>query len=128
MQTYDRPTPETDAFMLQIDDSEIDLSQVAAKLKALECERDYARELLKSKAVDQQQACSLSAVEAWLANAEYWTAAADKVADSLLAKYGLAEEMRSTVWNAAWEGIREAWAVMEGCCESKANNPEQKQH
>lgn len=33
--------------MLQIDDSEIDLTQVEAKLKTLECERDYARELLK---------------------------------------------------------------------------------
>ncbi len=33
--------------MLQIDDSEIDLTQVEAKLKTLECQRDYARELLK---------------------------------------------------------------------------------
>ena len=47
MQTYDRPTPETDAFMRLIDDSEIDLGQVEAKLKDLECQRDYARELLK---------------------------------------------------------------------------------
>lgn len=46
MQTYDRPTPETESFMLRIDDSEIDLGQVEAKLKTLECERDYARELL----------------------------------------------------------------------------------
>ena len=46
MQTYDRPTPETDAFMLHIDDSEIDLTQVEAKLKTLECQRDYARQLL----------------------------------------------------------------------------------
>jgi hypothetical protein len=46
MQTYDRPTPETAAFMLQIDDSEIDLGQVEGKLQQFECERDYAREKL----------------------------------------------------------------------------------
>lgn len=33
--------------MLQIDDSEIDLGQVASKLNDLECQRDYARQLLK---------------------------------------------------------------------------------
>lgn len=33
---YDAPTPETDAFMTLIDDSEVDLSQVEAKLKEFE--------------------------------------------------------------------------------------------
>ena len=52
MQTYDRPTPETAAFMLQIDDSEIDLGQVEGKLQQLECERNYARELLRRGLTD----------------------------------------------------------------------------
>jgi hypothetical protein len=44
MTTYDRPTPETDAFILQIDDSAIDLGQVRSRLHDMECERDCARE------------------------------------------------------------------------------------
>lgn len=40
---YDAPTPETDAFILLIDDSEIDLGQVRSKLSGMECERDAAR-------------------------------------------------------------------------------------
>ena len=53
-QCYDRPTPETDAFMLLLEDSEIDLSLVEAKMKDMECERDHAREIAK-------QACELLA-------------------------------------------------------------------
>ncbi len=44
---YSGPTPETDAFMLLIDDSEIDLNQVRAKLSDMECERNHARDQLK---------------------------------------------------------------------------------
>lgn len=40
---YDAPTPETDAFMTQIDDSEIDLGQVQSKLSDFENERNAAR-------------------------------------------------------------------------------------
>ena len=38
-----RPTPETDAFLLRIDDSEIDLDMVEAALMDMERERDEAR-------------------------------------------------------------------------------------
>ena len=40
---YDKPTPDTDLFLAHIDDSEIDMSQVAAQMRYLECERDEAR-------------------------------------------------------------------------------------
>jgi hypothetical protein len=40
---YDAPTPETDAFMLLIDDSEVNLGMVESKFKDLECERNAAR-------------------------------------------------------------------------------------
>lgn len=40
---YDGPTPETDALMTQIDDSEIDLGQVQSKLSDFENERNAAR-------------------------------------------------------------------------------------
>lgn len=46
-QDYDRPTPETDEFMLLLEDSEIDLSLIDAKMGDMECERDYAREIAK---------------------------------------------------------------------------------
>ena len=52
--SYDRLTPETDAFILLLEDSEIDLSLVEARMKDIECERDYAREIAK-------QACALLA-------------------------------------------------------------------
>lgn len=44
---YDRSTPETEAFMLQIDDTEIDLTQVESKLHDMECEREAARDALQ---------------------------------------------------------------------------------
>jgi hypothetical protein len=40
---YDVPTKETDAFMLHIHDSEVDLGQIESKLKQFEAERDAAR-------------------------------------------------------------------------------------
>lgn len=40
---YTRPTPETDAFMTLIDDSQIDLEQVRAKLHDMEIQRDHER-------------------------------------------------------------------------------------
>lgn len=43
---YDRPTPETDAFMSRIDDSSVDLGQVRSALADMECERDSLLELL----------------------------------------------------------------------------------
>lgn len=46
-QSYDRPTPETDVFMELLEDSEIDLSLIDAKMGDMECERDYAREIAK---------------------------------------------------------------------------------
>lgn len=42
MINYDAPTPEMDAFMSRIDDSEVDMRQVENQLKKLECERDQA--------------------------------------------------------------------------------------
>jgi hypothetical protein len=59
MQTYARPTPETDAFMEQIDDSEIDLSQVAAKLRTFECERDELRARQPISKTNQELAASI---------------------------------------------------------------------
>ena len=44
---HNRPTPETDAFMLRIDDSEIDLDMVEAALMDMERERDEARAMVK---------------------------------------------------------------------------------
>jgi hypothetical protein len=41
---YNAPTPETDAFMTLISDSEVDLGQVRAKLSTFEQERDQAHE------------------------------------------------------------------------------------
>lgn len=46
---YDLPTPETDAFMLRIDDSEIDLGQVKAQLSDMERTRDTALETLRGR-------------------------------------------------------------------------------
>lgn len=46
---YDAPTPITDAFMTQIDDSEIDLGQVESKLKTFECELLHARQSIAEK-------------------------------------------------------------------------------
>ena len=52
---YGAPTPETDAFMLLIDDSEIDLGTVKAKLSDLECERNLARELVRGLCAELEE-------------------------------------------------------------------------
>jgi hypothetical protein len=48
--------------MLHIDDTEIDLGQVEGKLQQLECERDYAREILNRGSCDGEL---LENLEAW---------------------------------------------------------------
>lgn len=59
MQTYDRPTPETDAFIGRIDDSEIDLCAVESTLRDMECERDYAREVIR-KMIQSAHPCPVN--------------------------------------------------------------------
>ena len=60
---YDRPTPTTDAFMVRIDDSEIDLDLVRAAMADLECERDSAlavlRDIAEMPSYDQDDHCRL---------------------------------------------------------------------
>jgi len=46
---YNKPTPETDAFMERIDDSEVDPSVIRAALHDMECERDSAQAALAAK-------------------------------------------------------------------------------
>jgi len=43
---YSTPTPQTDAFMILIDDSEVDLSMIESQLRDMEHERDHYKKLL----------------------------------------------------------------------------------
>ena len=56
---YDAPTPETDRFMLRIDDSTIDLGQVESALSDMECERDAARRERKCLREVMERICNL---------------------------------------------------------------------
>ena len=47
---YSTPTPQTDAFMLMIDDSEVDLCMIGAQLRDMERERDHYKKLVESEA------------------------------------------------------------------------------
>ena len=45
---YSTPTPQTDAFMLLIDDSEVDLRMIEAQLRDMEHERDHYKKLIEN--------------------------------------------------------------------------------